>query len=205
MSLTRVAAIVTACLATAVAGAQTTTQRRGIDWSGVPGEARAQIDGNFQPNSQRRGKGPAKNVEQRKVPPRAGKREVIFIFNWSDAHWVAGNVVPLKYVSAILFLKEPCPLDIVGTEQMRRAWHFADVGCWATTADDGYAFASSVTGDIRDIPGPMEYMIHGEVQPDNGVLITEQGFDSLTFERIAAERVSQRVLRRVEKMRDARP
>lgn len=127
------------------------------------------------------------------------------MFNWSERHWVAGETVPLQFVSAILFTTEPCPLDFVGAKTMRRAWHFRDVGCWAPTANDGYDFASSLTGDIQNIPGPMEYMVRGEVQPDSSVLITEPGFDSTTFPQLAAQRIAQRQAQRLRQMQESQP
>lgn len=127
------------------------------------------------------------------------------MFNWTGRHWSVGEKVPLQFVSAILFTTEPCPLEFVGSKNMRRAWHFHDVGCWAPTANSGYDFASSLRGDIENIDGPLEYMVQGEVQPDSSVLITEPGFDSLTFSQIAAGRIAQRQARRLQQSLDSRP
>lgn len=205
MVLTKTAAIAIACLAAAGAAGQTPIQRKSIDWFGVPDSARAQLDGSVQPDTKRPDKSPTENRKAHNAPSAADKRKVIFFFAGQGTRWVTGNVVPVKYVVTILFLKEQCPLDIIGAEHMHRAWRFADGGCWAPTADDGYAFASSVTGAISDVPGPLEYFIHGEVQADSSVLITEPGFDSLTFYASANERITERVLRQIEGMRNARP
>lgn len=88
---------------------------------------------------------------------------------------------------------------------MRRAWHFRDVGCWTPTADGGYDFASSIRGDIENVSGPLEYMVRGEVQPDGSVLITEPGFNSLTFPKIAAQRIAQRQAQRLRQLLDSQP
>lgn len=138
-------------------------------------------------------------------PKESPTRPVIFMFNWTDHHWVVGERVPLLLVSAILFTAEPCPLDFVGSQNMLRAWHFRDVGCWAPTDNGGYDFASSIRGDIENVSGPLEYMVHGAVQPDSSILITEPDFDSLTFPQIAARRVAQRQAERLRQLLDARP
>jgi hypothetical protein len=132
-------------------------------------------------------------------------RQVIFMFNWSGRHWIVGEKVPLQFVSEMLFVIEPCPLDFAGSQRMRRAWHFHDVGCWAPTSNGGHDFASSIRGDIENISGPLEYMVHGEVQPDSSVLITEPDFDSLTFPQIASQRIAQRQAQRLQQLLDARP
>ena len=143
-------------------------------------------------------------IPPQRVEPQAG-REVVFLFNWSETHWVVGNVVPLNLVNGILFLKESCPLDIVGASNMRRAWHFHDVGCWAPTTDGGYLFASSVTHNLMPYPSAIDYSLHGNVLPDGNVLITEPGFDSLTWVKLAGQRVNTRTMRQIDEMRNARP
>ena len=75
----------------------------------------------------------------------------------------------------------------------------------APTANDGYDFASSLTGNIENIAGPLEYMVRGEVQPDSSVLITEPGFDSLTFLQIASQRVVRQQVQRLHQMLEAKP
>jgi hypothetical protein len=132
-------------------------------------------------------------------------RQVIFMFNWTQRHWIVGEKVPLQFVSEILFVTEPCPLDFAGAQRMRRAWRFHDVGCWVPTANGGHDFASGIRGDIENISGPLEYMVHGEVQTDSSVLITEPGFDSLTFPQIAAHRIAQQQAQRLQQLFDARP
>lgn len=168
-------------------------QRKHIDWSGLTQEERAQLGAT------------AETGKRKKDDHKPASREVIFMFNWSGGHWVQGETVPLQYISEILFLDEACPISFAGSESMHRAWHFHDVGCWEPTVGDGYNFASSITNDIQHIRGPLEYMVHGTVQSDSSVTITELGFDSLTFVNIASHRIAERQLQQLRQMQDARP
>jgi hypothetical protein len=120
------------------------------------------------------------------APAHAADRLVrIFLAtNGSDPIVVTGGTVSGNQIRTLLFLSEPCPLDIVGKEHMRRAWQVAgayQVGCWYPTLDDEYTYINGA-GELFHHEGIYwQSYARGVLHPDGTVTVTEPDFDSSRF------------------------
>jgi hypothetical protein len=116
-----------------------------------------------------------------------------------------GDTVPFDLVHELLFLDEPCPLDIEGRESMRRFWWRAgayQLGCWYAMVDEQY---TRINGLGRSFPSMGLYWAavpRAILHPDNSVTITEPDYNSDTF---TGDVMSKKSLQLLEQHRNERP
>ncbi len=111
--------------------------------------------------------------ESRQIAPPDRLVRIFFLGNYSD-----GATVPASALNTILFLKEPCPLDLADTRGMFRAWMALgshQLGCWYPTVSDTYVtidgFGNPHSSDVY-----WESLPHAQLHADGSATITEPGF-----------------------------
>lgn len=117
-------------------------------------------------------------------PAIAKDREVRIFINDEVKHWVTGSVVSAKNLHTILFINEPCPLQIAGAQNMRRAWMAFgayQLGCWYPTQNGQYVFVGRIPQATHASGAYWEAHPRATLHSDGSATITEENYDSKTF------------------------
>ena len=98
---------------------------------------------------------------------------------------VTGDTVPADSLITILFLVEPCQLNVAGAENMHRAWQRLgayQLGCWYPTQDDHWVFVGQLSQLNRVNPVYWESYPRAMLHADGSATIIEPHYDSDTFD-----------------------
>jgi hypothetical protein len=109
----------------------------------------------------------------------------IFLYTQADEKPLfTGDRVPSNKRLKLLFLQEPCPLHIVGSQDMHRAWVAAgayQVGCWFPTLQDEYTYINGMGQEFHAQGDFWQAYPRAALHPDGSITITEPDFDSRRF------------------------
>lgn len=104
------------------------------------------------------------------------KVRIFFAGNYANA-----ASVPASAINTILFLKEPCALDVVNGRNMLRAWMALgshQLGCWYPTIGDGYVMIDGF-GNEHASRVYWESFPHAWLHADGTATIDEPGFTDM--------------------------
>jgi len=115
---------------------------------------------------------------------------------------LTGDQAPTDKIITLLFIKEPCALDIMGSGHMRRAWQAAgayQVGCWYPTLQDEYTYINGIGQMFHSEGVYWEAYPRGALHSDGSVTITEPNFDSQKFFYEVSQRITLEHIRALNK------
>ena len=103
---------------------------------------------------------------------------------FAAGHSRTGDTIVPSQISQMFFMNEPCSLNIVGAENMRRAW-FAlgayQIGCWYPMQNGTYVVIYG-NGQIHAQEAYWEAMPRALLHSDGTATITEPNYESGAFE-----------------------
>lgn len=119
------------------------------------------------------------------------EREARIAFNQGRQTLVTGDTIAAGSLLYVLFLKEPCPLDVIDAKNMRRAWMAFgayQVGCWYPTVDGHYVFIGQLSQLTQAHDDPLETLPRAIVHADGSATISEKNYNSDTFTKAVMNR-----------------
>lgn len=114
---------------------------------------------------------------------------------------VTGDTIPSADINTILFLREPCPLPIMGASQMRRAWEDQannQVGCWYPLTNGGFVY---IDGTGREFPtsAPWQADPLAILHKNDSATITQPHYNAVTYLKQFLHRQLMRQLRQAQR------
>lgn len=93
-----------------------------------------------------------------------------------------GDTVPLSAVQEMLFLDEPCSLDIADAPAMHREWSALaahQVGCWGELADGTFVTVDSHVFRYHRQPVTPLFLPLAKLHSDDTLTIVQPGFENI--------------------------